>query len=120
MYMNRGQKKALESFLGGMGVVFIMLGIFTSLEFMVGLIIAMFFWISSGAISQLLEEEDPQRPQKSYPRSDTRQSQSKVSSSTAKTEWSNNSPSSRYCAKCGEEIEENSFFCTSCGEKFTS
>ncbi len=100
--------KALESFLGGMGVIFIMLGIFTRLEFMLGLIIALFFWISSGAVSQLLEPED--RPPRHRRRSRR---------SSPKAEWSSTTPSSRFCSKCGGEIEQDSIFCSNCGEKYS-
>jgi len=40
--MKRNQIKAIESFLSGMGVIFILLGIFSDMEFFIGLIIAMF------------------------------------------------------------------------------
>jgi hypothetical protein len=107
--MKRNQIKAIVGFLGGMGVIFIMLGIFTGLEFMLGLIIAMVFWISSGSVSQLLEEDRNQHQHRSIPRSEF----------PTKTEWSNETPSSQYCPKCGEVIEADSIFCTKCGAKFS-
>jgi hypothetical protein len=114
--MKRNQIKALESFLGGMGVIFIMLGIFTSLEFMVGLIIALFFWISSGAVSNLLDEERDHHSHRSRNRPTHNRQQQQSSGSTPKTEWVGET-SSQFCSKCGEEIEANSLFCSNCGTK---
>ena len=45
-----GPKAAIVSLLGGLGLIALLVGIFTDFEFGVGLIVAFVFWITSGAL----------------------------------------------------------------------
>ena len=84
--MNNNQINALITLLGGLGVIPVMFGIFTKLDFMVGVIIGMIFWISCGAVTSLLAEEDE-----------------------------DNQFSSQFCSTCGKIVEEFSQYCVKCG-----
>jgi hypothetical protein len=53
--MSPDEKKALMSFLGGVGFIVLLVGIFTNAyEFWVGVIAAIAIWIVSGAVSTWL------------------------------------------------------------------
>ncbi len=53
--MSPNEKKALMSFLGGVGFIVLLVGIFTNAyEFWVGVIAAIAIWIVSGAVSTWL------------------------------------------------------------------
>ncbi len=62
--MSTNAKKALVSLLSALGVIALLVGIFTdALSFGVGLIIAIVFWIASGIVATMLgvKKEKPQK-----------------------------------------------------------
>ncbi len=53
--MSDNIKKGLTTILGGLGLIALLLGIFTDVySFGVGLIIAIAFWIATGAVATML------------------------------------------------------------------
>ena len=53
--MSKNAKMALVSLLGGLGLIALLVGIFTdALSFSAGLIIAIAFWIVSGVVATML------------------------------------------------------------------
>ena len=50
--MSERAKKAYVSIMGLLGLLFLLLGIFTSLEFTIGLIIAIVLWVGSGILGK--------------------------------------------------------------------
>lgn len=57
--MSRNIKKGIITLLGGAGVIFFLIGLFTGAYFFwVGLIIALSFWIVTGAVSTMMGVKD--------------------------------------------------------------
>jgi len=52
--MKKREKDALVKLLGGIGLIVLLLGIFTSLPFTYGLVIALAIWILTGAVKVYL------------------------------------------------------------------
>ena len=50
--MSKQAKKAYVSILSLVGLLFLLLGIFTALDFFVGLIIAIVLWVGSGILAR--------------------------------------------------------------------
>ena len=111
--MDRNQKKGIISFISGLGVIFLLVGIFTHYyDFGTGLVVAMVFWILSGALSTFLgvDEEIAVYHQDSD-QGDYVQRTSKISqSSSEKTQTK-----ALFCTRCGSRIETGSIFCATCG-----
>lgn len=55
--MKQNEKAALVKLLGGLGFLSLMVGIFTSVGFMNGLLVAFAFWILSGVAATYLGVE---------------------------------------------------------------
>ncbi|MFX0087479.1 MAG: zinc ribbon domain-containing protein [Candidatus Hodarchaeota archaeon] len=107
--MNRNQKKGLISFISGLGVIFLLVGIFTHYyTFGTGLVVAMVFWILSGALSTFLgiNEETAISPQHSYQGDHLHE---------APATFEKTATGALYCARCGSKIEKGSRFCSICG-----
>ena len=52
--MKQNEKAALVKLLGGLGFLSLLVGIFTPIEFMYGLLGAFVFWIMSGVVATYL------------------------------------------------------------------
>ena len=52
--MKKREKDALVKLLGGIGLIVLLLGIFTPLQFTYGLVIALAIWILTGAVKVYL------------------------------------------------------------------
>jgi len=52
--MKKNEKDALVKLLGGIGLIVLLLGIFTSLPFTYGLVAALAIWILTGAVKVYL------------------------------------------------------------------
>lgn len=117
--MDQNQKNALVSLISGLGVIFLLIGIFTNYyDFGVGLILGMVCWIFSGALSTYLQTNKRRHSlpltrnyaRNSYPLQDD----SKIGFESKKSiDYRTNS----FCRVCGTQNEKDSVFCTQCGSE---
>ena len=60
--MKKNEKEALVKLLGGIGLIVLLIGLFTGLyEFMHGLVAAIAIWILSGVVAKYLGVEQPKK-----------------------------------------------------------
>ncbi|MHA1226463.1 MAG: zinc-ribbon domain-containing protein [Candidatus Hodarchaeales archaeon] len=110
--MHHHHKNSLQSLISGLGVIFLLIGIFTDYyAFGVGLILGMICWIISGAMGSYYREPKPRRygpsryerpdniPPKDYGYKD------RVQTKVGKM----------YCRSCGSRVDPDSIFCPQCG-----
>jgi len=112
LILQKSQKQALSTLVGGFGVVTILLGLFyTSLTFEYSIVIAYGFFLMSGVLSMLIEVEKSERREKGY-------------FSTAKKAFQKGgeekmahklSKKSNGCHFCGGTLESDDVFCSNCG-----
>ena len=108
------QKQALLSLVGGIGVVVILLGLFSSvLSFGYSIVISYGFFLLAGVIGQLIEVDQPENNEKqSYPtakKGSQKGGQEKVFSRTPGK-----------CYSCERSIENDDIFCPNCGAEQTN
>jgi hypothetical protein len=111
--MDRNQKKGIISFISGLGVIFLLIGIFTPYyDFGNGLIVAMVFWILSGVLSTFLGVNEESTI---YPRKSAQVDYIQESPTYSEPSFEKTPTGALYCTKCGSRIEKNSRFCATCG-----
>ncbi|MHA1974567.1 MAG: zinc ribbon domain-containing protein [Candidatus Hodarchaeales archaeon] len=107
--MHHHHKSTLQSLISGLGVILLLIGLFTdTYDFGVGLILGMICWVISGAIGSYSQESrvktnrniDYRNPRGSY---DVEKPQQKVRVI--------------YCRTCGTRIDDDSIFCPQCGTR---
>ena len=108
------QKQAIMSLSGGIGVIVILLGIFTPvLSFEYSIVISYGFFLLAGVLDKLIEVENSEPSKKDYypetKKGYQKEGQGKVLSKTSDT-----------CHTCGRTIEPNDIFCSSCGAEQTN
>ena len=117
--MEQNQKNAIVSLISGLGVIFLLIGIFTNYyDFGVGLILGMACWIISGALSTYLQT-DKKHYHQHLSRNHIKNSYSIEHDS--KTDFDSKekiySRTTTFCKVCGAQNEKDSVFCTQCGSE---
>ncbi|MFW9991834.1 MAG: hypothetical protein ACFFD4_07220 [Candidatus Odinarchaeota archaeon] len=135
--VDRNLKTGIVSFLGGAGLVVLIMGIFTDwLEFEIAIVIAMSIWVVTGALAAYIGEDDKtsQLRDRNYYTSPApvyaRSSPSHYSPDPEKVEMAPISKqayykpvsakiesTSKYCRKCGNSVDVGSNFCFFCGSE---
>lgn len=112
--MDRNQKKGIVSFISGIGVIFLLVGIFTDqYDFGTGLVVAILFWIMSGVISSFLGvDDDDNYLSSSYSH---RNEYSLKHSVSSRPSFEKTATGAQFCARCGERVDSGSSFCSNCG-----
>lgn len=114
LVLKESQKQALLSFVGGIGVIAILISLFTtSLSFGYGIIIAYGFFLLTGVFGKLIEVEGLRRSDEyRYP------SMGKKFATTEHRKMDAQIPGK--CHSCMGSIEANDIFCSNCGAEQTS
>jgi len=110
IFFQESQKQAIISLVGGIGVVIILLGIFsTVLSFGYSIVISYGFFLLAGVFGQLIEvEQIENRKKQYYPKT------KKLFQKEDKEKVLSRTPGK--CHSCGRSIERNDIFCSSCGQ----
>ena len=107
--MRKHQVNGITSFISGLGVIFLLIGIFTSnYDFGTGLVLGMICWIGSGVLESFIEEQDK-------PRRRRRQIYSSPAKENAYPRVENGR--SKFCHTCGSKLDQDSIFCPQCGSE---
>ncbi|MHA1947706.1 MAG: hypothetical protein ACXAC6_13045 [Candidatus Hodarchaeales archaeon] len=114
LVLKESQKQALLSFVGGIGVIVILISLFTtSLSFGYGIVIAYGFFLLTGVFGKLIEVEGLMRSDEyRYPLAEKGMKMEKQQKGLSKT--------SNECHSCNGSIEVNDIFCPNCGAEQTS
>jgi hypothetical protein len=114
LIFRESQKQAFTSFVGGIGVLTILLGLFTSsLSFEYSIVIAYGFFLLAGVFGKLIEVEGLERSEEyRYPLAEKRMRKKKRRGEYRKTP--------NECHSCNGSIEVNDIFCQNCGAEQTS
>lgn len=107
--LRKHQVNGITSFISGLGVIFLLIGIFTSYyDFGIGIILGMVCWIGSGVLESFIEEED--RPRRRRHPAYSPPKQENTYSKVEKTR-------SKFCYTCGNKLDQDSIFCPQCGSE---
>jgi uncharacterized protein with PQ loop repeat len=108
--LQRSQKQALINFVGGIGVLVIIMGIFRpAIEFGYTIVIAYVFFLISGILNKLIEV-DSQKSEKTQFYEDPKENYRNQG-----TEFPNIALEG-YCSSCNSKIDSESIFCSHCGK----
>lgn len=108
------QKHAITSLIGGIGVLVILMGLFSpNLTFDYSMVIAYFFFLISGVATVLIDVKPTKDPDKLlYSTKDDVLSDFDKKFSTKDLQ--------KKCSSCGRQMEPDSIFCNTCGAQLTS
>ena len=114
LILREPQKQAFTSFVGGIGVLTILLGLFTSsLSFEYSIVIAYGFFLLAGVFGKLIEVEGLRSSEEyRYPLAQKRMKMEKQQKTFTKNP--------NECYSCKGSIEVNDIFCPNCGAEQTS
>ena len=114
LILNKSQKEAMITFVAGIGVLAILIGIFseaTSFEYTI--VIAYGFFLIAGTLSTLVEERSRSEDKDHhYPSENIEKAVNRKKLSNLKV--------GTQCSSCGSHLDDDSIFCTQCGAKFIS
>jgi hypothetical protein len=114
LVLDKSQKEAVITLVGGMGVLAVLIGIFmASLSFGYTIVIAYSFFLIAGTLSTLIDERSKSEDLKHYSPPENIEkvvNKKKLYDLNIGTQ----------CSSCGSHLEDESIFCTQCGAKYVS
>ena len=108
--LQRSQKQALVNFVGGIGVLVILMGIFGSvIEFGYTIVIAYVFFLISGVINVLIDIDRKESVKGQF-------YQEPIEDYKPNEKQSPKLAIKGYCSSCNSKIDSESIFCSHCGK----
>ena len=134
-FLNTDWKNGIVSFIGSIGIIILLAGIFLNVPFSYAIVLAIFFWVLSGATASFLNVKDTRHSSyKNYSSTnphyttphvltneqDIQSSYSQFGQPSPKAHKLQESPAKNFCPTCGSSMYREDTFCSNCGSSLNS